>query len=99
MKERASSWVETILRELNGHHLKGILGYFLGLKPQVKPPGIVYALGTREAPDMLKVGMTTRDPVQRVKEINSATGNGVCGFAGRRWRAPARPARCGGGRC
>jgi hypothetical protein len=36
--------------------------------------GYVYLLSTRENPDLLKIGYTTRDVEERVKEINSATG-------------------------
>jgi cold shock CspA family protein len=36
--------------------------------------GWIYILSTREQPDILKIGMTTRSVAQRVKEINSATG-------------------------
>lgn len=74
VKEDARPWVEAVLYDLEQHNLKQLLRLFLGQERQSKPPGIVYALGTREAPDILKVGMTTRDPVKRVNEINSATG-------------------------
>src|SRR5690606_36613459 len=36
--------------------------------------GWVYILSTREMPNILKIGMTTRNISERVKEINSATG-------------------------
>ena len=36
--------------------------------------GWIYVLSTREAPSILKVGMTSRSVSLRVKEINSATG-------------------------
>ncbi len=36
--------------------------------------GWIYVLSTRESPNTLKIGMTTRSVSQRVKEINSATG-------------------------
>lgn len=36
--------------------------------------GWVYILSTREQPDILKIGMTTRAVAGRVKEINAATG-------------------------
>ena len=36
--------------------------------------GWVYILSTRDSPNILKIGMTTRSVSQRVKEINSATG-------------------------
>ena len=36
--------------------------------------GWIYVLSTREAPNVLKIGMTSRSVSLRVKEINSATG-------------------------
>lgn len=36
--------------------------------------GWVYLLSTRELPDLLKIGMTTRTVEDRVREINGATG-------------------------
>lgn len=39
-----------------------------------KGQGWLYVLSTRESPNILKIGMTTRSVSQRVKEINSATG-------------------------
>lgn len=54
--------------------------------------GWTYLLSTRELPDLLKVGMTTRSVEERVREINAATGV-VFPFGVRRcWRVsdPAR---------
>ena len=52
------------------------LGYFLGLaSPPIEPnTGILYMLGTREMKGLLKIGITERDVIARVNEINSATG-------------------------
>jgi hypothetical protein len=36
--------------------------------------GFVYILSTRELPELLKIGFTTKSPEVRVKAINSATG-------------------------
>jgi T5orf172 domain len=36
--------------------------------------GWIYILSTREIPDLLKIGMTTRSVEERVQEINRATG-------------------------
>jgi T5orf172 domain len=36
--------------------------------------GWIYLLSTREMPDVLKIGMTTRTVEERVREINGATG-------------------------
>ncbi|WP_417494639.1 GIY-YIG nuclease family protein [Maricaulis sp.] len=51
-----------------------LLEVFVGARSVAPPPGLIYALGTRENPNLIKVGMTTRDPVVRVNEINRATG-------------------------
>lgn len=40
----------------------------------VFPGGCVYILSTREMPDVLKIGYTSRHPIERVKEINRSTG-------------------------
>ncbi|MFF8727887.1 GIY-YIG nuclease family protein [Streptomyces sp. NPDC015171] len=51
------------------------LGDFVtGTAASLDGRGFVYVLSTREAPEMLKIGYTDRDPLTRAKEINSATG-------------------------
>ena len=45
-----------------------------GDQPLSEGYGYVYILSTREHKEILKVGFTTRDVSQRVKEINSSTG-------------------------
>ena len=52
------------------------LDVFLGrLKiPDEADAGWIYVLSTREIPDLLKIGMTTRSVEERVHEINRATG-------------------------
>ncbi|OQR63109.1 hypothetical protein B6E66_15850 [Streptomyces maremycinicus] len=51
------------------------LGNFItGTPTSLAGRGFVYVLSTREAPEMLKIGYTDRDPLTRAKEINSATG-------------------------
>ncbi|MDG1418670.1 MAG: GIY-YIG nuclease family protein [Maricaulis sp.] len=62
------------MNQLEGLQLIQLLEIFIGVRLISKPPGLVYALGTRESPNILKIGMTTRDPVTRVNEINAATG-------------------------
>ncbi len=52
---------------------------FLGELPSIDPPpgaksGHLYVLSTREFPDLLKIGFTTRSIETRVREINAATG-------------------------
>lgn len=39
--------------------------------------GWIYVLSTREYPDLLKIGMTTRTVEERVREINGSTGVAV----------------------
>ena len=52
---------------------------FLG-EPSIAPSesnsaaGYIYVWSTREYPDLLKIGFTTRSVEERVREINSATG-------------------------
>ena len=48
--------------------------------------GWIYILSTRELPDLLKIGMTTRSVVQRAHEINSATGVALPFGVRRCWR-------------
>lgn len=50
-----------------------LLENYLG-KRKVDLEGYIYILSRREDPDILKIGMTTRDVEVRLKEINSATG-------------------------
>lgn len=54
----------------------------------VEEPGAgwVYILSTREHPDLLKIGMTTRTVEQRVSEINGATGVAIPFGVRRCWR-------------
>ena len=44
------------------------------LNPTEEKGELIYILSTREQPNYLKIGFTTRSVVDRVKEINSATG-------------------------
>ena len=48
--------------------------------------GWIYVLSTRDIPDLLKIGMTTRDVGQRAREINGATGVVVPFGVRRCWR-------------
>lgn len=49
--------------------------------------GWIYLLSTREMPDLLKIGMTTRTVEERVREINGATGVPFPFGVRRCWRA------------
>jgi hypothetical protein len=51
--------------------------------------GWIYILSTREMPDLLKIGMTTRAVLDRAREINSATGVAIP-FGVRRVEDPAQ---------
>lgn len=55
------------------------LQLFLGQRELVRPVGAgwIYVLSSRELPDLLKVGMTTRSVEERAREINAATGVAV----------------------
>lgn len=48
--------------------------FIAGAPASLDGRGFIYVLSTREAPEMLKIGYTNRDPLTRAKEINSATG-------------------------
>jgi len=64
-----------LLRNLEHIDLRTLLKRFLQRgSDQPLEGGWIYVLSTREQPDVLKIGMTTRSVTQRVKEINSATG-------------------------
>jgi hypothetical protein len=68
--------------------LRRCLGVFLGKCTIEDEPGAgwVYVLSTRELPDVLKIGMTTRTVEQRAAEINSATGVAIPFGVRRCWR-------------
>lgn len=57
-----------------------VLTYLLAWQNGTQGPGSddgsgwIYVLSTREQPNVLKIGLTTRSVVQRVREINAATG-------------------------
>ncbi len=70
----------TAVKEIARHLVKnGLLNSLLFYQgehdhaEQEDGDGWVYILSTRESPNILKIGMTTRSVSQRVKEINSAT--------------------------
>lgn len=68
---------ELVRSQLARTSLEGYLINFLNEDSEPKtgtPSGWVYILSTRRAPDLLKIGMTTRSVSERVREINAATG-------------------------
>ena len=69
------------------------LSVFLGKAGISDEPnaGWIYVLSTREIPDLLKIGMTTRSVEERVKEINGATGVAIPYGVRRCWRVTAPP--------
>lgn len=54
--------------------------------PDEPNAGWVYILSTRELPELLKIGMTTRTVQDRVREINAATGVAIPYGVRRCWR-------------
>nr|MBC7613920.1 GIY-YIG nuclease family protein [Pseudopedobacter sp.] len=68
--------IENILQSLISNNLFKILETYQGniTFDTLAFSGWVYILSTREMPNILKIGMTTRNISERVKEINSATG-------------------------
>lgn len=70
--------VKEIIAELENTQLFGYLDTYLvqvtGNQTHRKNVGYIYVLSTRENPTLLKIGMTDRSVIERVKEINSATG-------------------------
>lgn len=52
---------------------RSLVSHFLGRKGESEG-GWIYILSTRDSPTTLKIGMTTRTVVERVKEINASTG-------------------------
>lgn len=50
------------------------LGRFLGVEKKPHVAGWIYVLSTKQLPGILKIGRTDRSLVERVREINSATG-------------------------
>jgi hypothetical protein len=68
--------------------LRRCLAVFRGRARLSEEPGAgwVYILSTREHPDLLKIGMTTRTVEQRAGEINGATGVAIPFGVRRCWR-------------
>ena len=68
--------IESILKSLISNNLFKILKIYQGniTFDTLAFSGWVYILSTREMANILKIGMTTRNISERVKEINSATG-------------------------
>jgi hypothetical protein len=64
------------------------LSIFLGLMKLAEEQGVgwLYILSSRELPDLLKIGMTTRTVEQRSQEINAATGVAIPFGVRRCWR-------------
>ena len=76
MKLMESDTTLHVLGRLEAMPAFACLSVFLGEKKIHDEDGCgwVYVLSTRDYPDTLKIGMTTRTVEMRVKEINSATG-------------------------
>ena len=76
LRDRERSETTQAHKHLRRLPARRCLAVFLGRVQLVDEPGAgwVYILSTRESPNLLKIGMTTRSVEQRVKEINTATG-------------------------
>ncbi|MBM7555792.1 cold shock domain-containing protein [Halanaerobacter jeridensis] len=67
--------VDDNIKFLRNSYAKKICEIFLGIEEwSVDDLGYIYILSRRNEKDVLKIGMTERNVVKRVKEINSATG-------------------------
>lgn len=60
--------------ELTKSNFRTYLMNFLSFDPNENSDEYIYILSRREDKEVLKIGMTSRNVMQRVKEINSATG-------------------------
>jgi cold shock CspA family protein len=77
LKEKDDERTQSIKDELANNNLKQSLNQWQEpepLRPKGAEDGWLYVLSTREQPDTLKIGMTTRSVPERVRQINSATG-------------------------
>ena len=63
-----------LLNILKKRGIKRYLNSFLRGDDREKGTDKIYILSTRESPQILKIGFTTRSIVERVNEINSVTG-------------------------
>ena len=82
--ERARSYLSVVRNNIKNQKetiftnskLNAALIRILEKFPQISPSDAeqIYILSTREAPDVLKIGFTTRSVIHRANEINSATG-------------------------
>ena len=97
IRDGNGSSVETSRTNLLRLPTRRCLSVFLGQSKIIdeQNAGWIYILSTREMPDILKIGMTTRTVEERAREINAATGV-VIPFGVRRcWRVgdPGRAER------
>lgn len=77
LKDRAVLEIDRCRHGLIGSNvLRYLLAWQDGIQQTSSDDGSgwLYILSTREQPEILKIGMTTRNVAQRVREINSATG-------------------------
>lgn len=65
--------IQIMKKRLIDKNILFLLESYLG-KRKADLKGYIYILSRREDPNILKIGMTTRDVEVRLKEINSATG-------------------------
>lgn len=88
LKSGMTTPAESIRRDLVAAGIQGYLQNFLERErvDNLTSRGFVYILSTRTQPTLLKIGMTLRPVLERVKEINAATGVLVPFGARASWR-------------
>lgn len=78
INESDNKSIARLRQELINRYFLTFCYHFLGNKVSLSDlqleGGYIYILSTREQPQILKIGMTTRSVFERVKEINAATG-------------------------
>lgn len=65
---------DTLLNLGTERYLESFLNGPSEVRASGNQPGYIYILSTRDRPNLLKIGFTTRTVEERVKEINSANG-------------------------
>jgi hypothetical protein len=66
--------ISVILTNFDNWNIKSHLDMFINPRVSLKEPQKIYILSTRERKNILKIGFTKRRLIERVNEINSATG-------------------------
>ena len=74
IKENDDKQIILSAKKLSSGKFLSLLNCFVDLRDDFDEGDFIYILSTREMPNMLKIGYTSRSVRERVKEINSATG-------------------------